>query len=319
MATSLKTWKRVLARHTNTLLQLLTQYTPLGDETMLSDESLGSDALTQIKKAEIQIKPTQVALEKALYAFTEAVDNLENPLTDEEDKKVSEYMDKAQETISETESLLTRMEISKQLISAHGHTNPQGSRAVPKTVANANLAARFELPKIPIPEFTGKSWQWDNFWELFNATVHSSPIPDLQKFNYLLRALKGEAKESIARFQVTSSNYALAVAYLQEKYGNVQIIVTSLHQKLEQWCAKSSMLKDQRKLYDQLSVITAQLERKGESLDSPWLLSKILSKFTETIQRRALNEKVSLPRGETWTLNKLMTSLDVILKQEEKN
>ncbi|VDL64547.1 unnamed protein product [Nippostrongylus brasiliensis] len=77
-------------------------------------------------------------------------------------------------------------------------------------------------------------------------------------------------------------------------------------------------LKDQRALYDQLSVITAQLESKGENLDSPWLLSKILSKFKETIQRRVLREKVSLPPTETWTRYKLMTTLDNVIKQEEE-
>ncbi|KAK6018866.1 zinc knuckle, partial [Ostertagia ostertagi] len=87
---------------------------------------------------------------------------------------------------------------------------------------------------------------------------------------------------------------------------------------LEHWTSKTTHLKDQRKLHDQLSAITTQLVSKGESLDSPWLLSKILSKFTENIQRNTLKEKVSLPPHERWTLTKLMTTLDVVIKQEEE-
>ncbi|KAK6033659.1 hypothetical protein OSTOST_00082 [Ostertagia ostertagi] len=81
---------------------------------------------------------------------------------------------------------------------------------------------------------------------------------------------------------------------------------------------KISSNQDQRKLFDQLLATTTQLESKGENLESPWLLSKLLSKFSEGIQRRTLREKVSLPNGETWTMKKLMTVLDKVIKQEEE-
>ncbi|VDL82330.1 unnamed protein product [Nippostrongylus brasiliensis] len=48
-------------------------------------------------------------------------------------------------------------------------------------------AAKVELPKIPVPKFSGKCLQWNNFWQLVDATVNSLPISDLQKFNYLLK------------------------------------------------------------------------------------------------------------------------------------
>ncbi|VDO49312.1 unnamed protein product [Haemonchus placei] len=154
--------------------------------------------------------------------------------------------------------------------------------------------------------------------ELFNATTHSLPISNLQKFNYLLKSLKGDPRDSISRFQISSTNYSMAVAHLKEKYGNAQNIVTNLHQQLGNWSARSSQLKDQRKLFEQLSAITTQLESKGENLGSPWLLSKLLCKFTEAIQRRTPREKVSLPQQEAWTLKKLMTTLDKVIKQEEE-
>ncbi|EPB76612.1 hypothetical protein ANCCEY_04321 [Ancylostoma ceylanicum] len=314
MATSLKTRKGVLTRHTNTLSQFLTQYAHFGDDAVVTDQTSSGELLNQIQMVEIQIRTTRNAFEKALYAFTETVDSLENPLTEEEEKIISEYINKSQEIISETENLLTKMEVNKQCLSFHGRIHSQVTRTTPENTLGGNLMARAELPKIPIPEFSGKTWQWDNFWELFNATVHSLSISDLQKFNYLLRALKGEARESVVRFQVTSSNYSLAISHLQQKDGNVQTIVTSLHKQLEQWSARSSALKDQRKLLDQLCIITTQLEKKGEPLDSPWLLSKILYRFTETIQRGILREKVSPPPGESWTFKKLMTTLDVVIK-----
>ena len=54
------------------------------------------------------------------------------------------------------------------------------------------VAKKAELPPVPIPTFNGDIWEWDNFWELFNSNVHSQDASDLQKFNYLINALRGD-------------------------------------------------------------------------------------------------------------------------------
>ncbi|KAK6030329.1 hypothetical protein OSTOST_03544, partial [Ostertagia ostertagi] len=183
MATSLKARKGVLTRHSNNLSRSLDRYSTLGDEANLEDRETCRAVLAEIQIAEVEIKALQGTFENALFAFTDAIDNLKDPLTEDEEGKVSEYIDNAQDLIDKSASLL-----------------------------------------------------------------------------------------------------------------------------LEHWTSKTTHLKDQRKLHDQLSAITTQLVSKGESLDSPWLLSKILSKFTENIQRNTLKEKVSLPPHERWTLTKLMTT-----------
>ncbi|KAK6751723.1 hypothetical protein RB195_003252 [Necator americanus] len=164
------------------------------------------------------------------------MDKISEPLTKEEDDKVSEYVTNAEELIASTTDMLLKLEMTKASLASHNLTfsTYTGSHSPPEVPA-----AKIELPRIPIAEFNGKSWQWDSFWELFNATVHSLPLSNLQKFNYLVRALKGEARESIARFQITSENYPLAVEHLKERYGNVQNIITGLHRQLEHWSARS--------------------------------------------------------------------------------
>ncbi|VDO24126.1 unnamed protein product [Haemonchus placei] len=72
----------------------------------------------------------------------------------------------------------------------------------------------------------------------------------------MLRSLKGVARKSIARYQVTSANYGLVIDHLKLKYGRTSKIVTDLHRKLEKWTARSKTLKVQRKLLEQLMVIT---------------------------------------------------------------
>ncbi|KAK6018651.1 zinc knuckle [Ostertagia ostertagi] len=84
------------------------------------------------------------------------------------------------------------------------------------------------------------------------------------------------------------------------------------------WTARSMDLKDQSKLFDKICSLTKQLESKGENLDSPWLLSKILAKFRKDIQRRVLERKVTLPSEESWNLKLLMDSLDMVIRQEQE-
>ncbi|KAK6032320.1 hypothetical protein OSTOST_01503 [Ostertagia ostertagi] len=101
-----------------------------------------------------------------------------------------------------------------------------------------------------------------------------------------------------------------------EKYGGTNEIVTELHRRLEKWTARSNSLKDQRRLFDQISTIIEQLQFKGQDLNNPWLMNKTLSKFSENIQRSLLKEKVSVGQ-DIWTLQRQMECLDVIIKQEE--
>uniref|UniRef100_A0A8L8K713 DUF5641 domain-containing protein n=1 Tax=Heligmosomoides polygyrus TaxID=6339 RepID=A0A8L8K713_HELPZ len=138
-------------------------------------------------------------------------------LSEDEDTKVSEHIDNALSLISRTEEFLSNLAERKEQIPTARGTEGLTEYRMP--------IAKFELPQIPIPEFSGKCWEWDNFWELFNSTVHSQPLSNLQKFNYLRRCLKGEALESISRFQVSSSNYELAIERLTEKYGRSSEIV----------------------------------------------------------------------------------------------
>ncbi|VDL68728.1 unnamed protein product [Nippostrongylus brasiliensis] len=315
MATSLKARKGVLTRQSNTLSELMRRYSNLGEPPTLSDDVDVANLRNEINSAQVHLRTVQGVFEKAFFAFTEAVDKLEAPLNGEEEQRVSEHIEKASIVLEESDALLAQMEVQKEAIRSCA-VGAYAANAV--GTAQTNLVARVELPRLPIPEFSGNSWQWDNFWELFNATVHSLPLSNLQKFNYLLKALKGEARETAERYQVTSSNYPLLLEYLQKKYGNVTAIVTSLHEKLEAWTAKSDSLRDQCKLFDQISSLTKQLQSKGENLDSPWLLSKILSKFEVNIQRKVLEKKVSLPTEEVWDLSRLMETLELVLRQEEE-
>ena len=80
-------------------------------------------------------------------------------------------------------------------------------------------ADQVRLPKLNLPTFDGRVDQWLFFWESFDACVHSSSLPEVQKLSYLKALLKGEAARSVAGLTLAATSYEPAVEILKKRYG----------------------------------------------------------------------------------------------------
>ncbi|EYB82580.1 hypothetical protein Y032_0356g3353 [Ancylostoma ceylanicum] len=147
--------------------------------------------------------------------------------------------------------------------------------------------------------------------------MYTPSLSELHKFNYLLNALKGEALEAVKKFQVTRENYAKALDFLKNKYGNTEELVFRLIDKLDSCSLRSPAIRDQRKLLEQIQVVVTQLEQKGENVNSQWLIRRILSKFPHGIQRRVLVKKQTLTMDNTFTMDMLFQLLEETISNEE--
>ena len=95
---------------------------------------------------------------------------------------------------------------------------PGGSPANPPT-----LAPKVHLPKLEIPVFEGDYLQWQEFWDLFAATVHGDrQLTKVQKFSYLRTFLDGEALAVVQGYQLSEANYDEVVNVLTERFGDKQ-------------------------------------------------------------------------------------------------
>ncbi|KAK6763557.1 hypothetical protein RB195_024036 [Necator americanus] len=184
MATSLKIRKGVVTRQFNVLADALKNYASLGETEISAVEGDFAAKMCEIDSALVYIRTVQTSLQKAIYAFAETVDSIEMPPGGEKEKRVSQHIEKVNTLLSETETFLARLEVQKHVLTTKMRTQT-GVQVYPDPGVQNQEApvGRVELPRLPIPEFNGKSWQWDNFWELFNATAHSLPLSNLQKFN----------------------------------------------------------------------------------------------------------------------------------------
>ena len=89
------------------------------------------------------------------------------------------------------------------------------------------------LPKLESKKFGGEILKWQEFWDIFEASIHkNSSLQPIDKFSYLRAQLEREALKAISGLELTNSNYDAAIAILKERYGNEQLIVDTHYTKL---------------------------------------------------------------------------------------
>ena len=76
-----------------------------------------------------------------------------------------------------------------------------------------------KLPRIDLPEFSGKTTDWPSFWDSFRSTIHDNvSLSKVDKFKYLISCLHGEAKDTLTGFNIGDAQYDPAVNLLEERY-----------------------------------------------------------------------------------------------------
>ena len=97
------------------------------------------------------------------------------------------------------------------------------------SLSEAGMAARVaQLPKIPLPTFSGKYEDWDSFCDLFTSLVHDAPqVSDATKLQYLKLCLTGSAADLIKDVTTTNANYASTWQALKARYHNPRLIINN--------------------------------------------------------------------------------------------
>lgn len=88
------------------------------------------------------------------------------------------------------------------------------------------------MPEIKLPEFNEEYTKWIFYKNSFETTIHDdADLSSIQKHQYLVGTLKGEALKVIQSFEIGKGNYTQAWQLLKDTYDNqVMIIETHLDQ-----------------------------------------------------------------------------------------
>ncbi|EPB76641.1 Pao retrotransposon peptidase [Ancylostoma ceylanicum] len=325
MSAQLRTQKRLLTTFTNKLEHIVSKLKDEKLEELPLDPNLSSalthQYVTRLEEAISAINSAIVKVEKSLNDFNLLIDRLNESSTSEQDE-YDEYSCKSESALSYAFDFIILLQARLHAINSCTYTAPPRLSATDDALDNPAQTPRLqtkriELPPLPIPSFGGNIWEWENFWEIFQNNIHSQDIPELVKYNYLLNALKGEARECIKKFQVTKDNYSKAVEFLLSKYNKKEILINNLIEQLDACTLRSPSIRDQRSLLEREQVIITQLAEKGEQVNSHWLIKKVLAKFPDTIKRKVISKKQGRDPDTPFTMETLFKYVDEILSTEE--
>ena len=73
-----------------------------------------------------------------------------------------------------------------------------------------------KLPKIELRKIGGLIVKWQEFWDIYEATIHNNlSLQSIEKFNYLRAELEDEALMSIAELVLTNASYESVINILK--------------------------------------------------------------------------------------------------------
>ncbi|XP_055605116.1 uncharacterized protein LOC129753327 [Uranotaenia lowii] len=89
------------------------------------------------------------------------------------------------------------------------------------------------LPKIDLPKFSGDESRWISFRDNFISMIHcNEDIPIVNKLQYLLQSLEGEAKKPFESVDVQDDNYSSTWDALKKRYDNKRFLRKELFRGL---------------------------------------------------------------------------------------
>ena len=162
-----------------------------------------------------------------------------------------------------------------------------------------------------IKPFSGDPISWMTFIDQFEATIdRSTQISDVEKFNYLLTYLEGDAKHTISGMGVTNANYKKALELLKNRFGNPQKIISAHMNELLKLKRITSDrdVRSIRKFYDDIESHVRSMDGLGVNInDYGALLAPVI------IERLPHQLKLVIGRNikdEVWDLTKILTVIN---------
>ena len=162
--------------------------------------------------------------------------------------KADDFEIEIEEVIINIDSIILKPETAPVI-------HPLIPQVVPPPTPHQNH--NIKLPRIDIKKFSGDVTEWQTFFDSFEVAVHSnSKISSIEKINYLLSYLTGEALKTVQGLKLSEPNYSAAIEMLQERYGDKQVLISTHMNKLLNLSnsGKLNDLKYLRQLYNNIDT-----------------------------------------------------------------
>ena len=129
----------------------------------------------------------------------------------------------------------------------------------------AAQTTKAKLPKLKITPFDGTSTDWIRFENMFLTQVDRQPIPDEEKFGYLLEMVSPKVRSKISNIKPSSEGYKRAWDRLKIEYGQTKVVINSHMESINLSPVKGANDEKVQVFYEQLFKNFDALQTLAES------------------------------------------------------
>ncbi|GFX09480.1 uncharacterized protein TNCV_4698661 [Trichonephila clavipes] len=102
------------------------------------------------------------------------------------------------------------------------------SRNIQVIDSNSFECMNINLPKLHINKYSGNYFEWLDFYNLFQSSIHNNNrLSKVDKFNYLKSYLCGNALACTNGFPISDDNYDRALDLLKDRFGNKNMLINA--------------------------------------------------------------------------------------------
>ncbi|XP_066595458.1 uncharacterized protein [Prorops nasuta] len=158
------------------------------------------------------------------------------------------------------------------------------------TEASQSLCQNLYLPKIDLPQFTGRYEDWEAFENRFTSLIHEkAQLSNVVKLQYLMGCLRESAADFVKDIAVTDANYISTWNAFRKRFSNLRLQVYHLTLSLIKIPSlKKESAKGLRSLVDDVTHRVRMLKNLGRPVEF-WddLLVVMVSERLDPITRKA--------------------------------
>jgi len=245
-------------------------------------------------KSILSLETKLTRLETANDKLMDAYEEQSNPEASAEIQSTleqgSEFIDNVIDKVSQLEVLKEEVEKKRRELDAN-HTQNLEQRLTQvqeQMLLLQSSQTRSVQPPLPgavkpaqtdIPTYSGDVLKWNEFWDMFKASVHKDKrYADIDKFMYLKSKLSGDALEAIAGYQLSNDNYKIVVDVLKKRFGNKQVVIDSYYHNLSHLPMATNQASSLHQCYDTIERNLRSLETIKEDVNQRHFIAKASTK-----------------------------------------
>ena len=198
-------------------------------------------------------------------------------LLKEESERKRKELENSPTTTSLVERVTQVQEQINRLQSTQSTTSLAGIWSLP------TAEGPIKPPQLEIPMFNGDVLKWQEFWDVFEATIDKGKYSSVDKMNYLKSKLTNEALDAISGYQLSNSNYKVVVDVLKQRFGNPQLIIDAHYRTLSHLPAATNQSGKLRQCYDAMECHLRSLEALDENTEHCHFVALITEKLPQKV------------------------------------